>query len=156
MTIAEARASRSGQLTGQRFGRLVVLGLLGMGKCAYWTCRCRCGQARVVRGYNLTSGKTRSCGCLRAERSRARIMAATHRRYGTPILRQVLLEQVGHRERTAAQIFAAFGAEWGTCCERRLWRALAWLIEQGKVLRLGTRGSSEGGYVINFGKEELR
>lgn len=57
-------------LTGQRFGRLVVVeedvGYLTSGgkhRCA-WKCKCDCGNTTSVVTYQLTSGKTRSCGCL--------------------------------------------------------------------------------------------
>lgn len=30
-------------------------------------CRCDCGTERSVQGYNLSSGKSKSCGCLSAE-----------------------------------------------------------------------------------------
>jgi hypothetical protein len=54
-------------LTGQRFGRLVaqesvrrVNGRLG------WLCLCDCGNQHTVdQAWSLTSGNTRSCGCLK-------------------------------------------------------------------------------------------
>ena len=33
-----------------------------------WLCQCRCGNEVIVRGVQLTSGKTKSCGCLRIEK----------------------------------------------------------------------------------------
>lgn len=49
------------------FGRLTVLGYdHSAKKRAYYRCRCECGKEAVVYSGNLTSGKTRSCGCLRA------------------------------------------------------------------------------------------
>ena len=57
-------------ITGQRFGRLMVKGRAeGNGRPA-WRCQCDCGKPCVVVGEDLRSGKTRSCGCLRAEASR--------------------------------------------------------------------------------------
>jgi hypothetical protein len=56
-------------ITNQRFGRLVVLKLLGRtgdGK-VHWQCRCDCGNETSRRGGNLNSGRTRSCGCLHRE-----------------------------------------------------------------------------------------
>lgn len=35
-----------------------------------WLCQCRCGNEVIVRGVQLTSGKTKSCGCLRIEKAR--------------------------------------------------------------------------------------
>ena len=58
--------SRSKDLAGQRFGRLVVVEKAGTaGGRAQWLCRCDCGRECVANTYMLTSGKKRSCGCLR-------------------------------------------------------------------------------------------
>jgi hypothetical protein len=57
-------------LTGRRFGRLVVLGRDGAirGGHAAWRCRCDCGQVRVIVGRYLRDGAVHSCGCYRRER----------------------------------------------------------------------------------------
>ncbi|WP_317854728.1 zinc-ribbon domain-containing protein [Chakrabartyella piscis] len=52
-------------LTGQVFGRLTVLSYAGVNKETLWRCRCECGKEIVIVQNSLTSGKTRSCGCLR-------------------------------------------------------------------------------------------
>jgi hypothetical protein len=60
--------------TGQRYGRLVVIareGSDGHGS-AVWRCRCDCGRVIAVAGGNLQRLRSRSCGCYRAEASRAR------------------------------------------------------------------------------------
>ncbi len=73
-------------LTGARFGNVVVLGLdddrnkLEKGRCMrgeitkaklHWKCRCElCGNEFTVCGDNLRSGNTTSCGCERADRLR--------------------------------------------------------------------------------------
>lgn len=56
------------ELTGQRFGRLVVVERRGKicGLTA-WLCRCDCGKQTVVAVSDLTKGHTKSCGCLRNE-----------------------------------------------------------------------------------------
>ena len=54
-------------LTGQRFGKLVVIGLSSTGgknKPAIWNCKCDCGRFTNVRSCHLRGGRTRSCGCL--------------------------------------------------------------------------------------------
>lgn len=56
-------------LTGQRFGRLVALKVVGVNKYrrAIWLCECDCGETVEVARPNLIrqDGKgTRSCGCL--------------------------------------------------------------------------------------------
>jgi hypothetical protein len=57
-------------LTGQRFGRWIVLHFAGKtGRKYRWTCRCDCGVEKHVIDYHLTMGKTHSCGCLTAEKA---------------------------------------------------------------------------------------
>ena len=57
-------------LTGQRFGRLTVIGRAPSDKgCtnAKWRCRCDCGKETIVRGVTLRRGESKSCGCYRAD-----------------------------------------------------------------------------------------
>jgi hypothetical protein len=56
-------------LTGRRFGRLVALRYSDKndGRKA-WVCQCDCGTTKEIRGANLRSGHTTSCGCYVAER----------------------------------------------------------------------------------------
>ena len=52
-------------LTGQTFGYLTVLKLLGtVNRKAIFRCQCKCGNLKDVPGIQLTNGITRSCGCL--------------------------------------------------------------------------------------------
>lgn len=57
-------------LQGRRFERLTVKQYVGINKDhkASWLCVCDCGNSVVVSGKSLTSGNTKSCGCLRSER----------------------------------------------------------------------------------------
>lgn len=70
-------------LTGQRFGRLVVVRRAENAKCGRvrWECRCDCGNSTTIQGAHLLSGHTKSCGCLSKEESRQRHM--THGLYYT-------------------------------------------------------------------------
>lgn len=58
-------------LTGRRFGRLVVVGKSHKNENRLWfyECVCDCGEERIIRGNSLTQSKnpTRSCGCLQRE-----------------------------------------------------------------------------------------
>lgn len=69
-------------LTGQRFGRLTVLergedyisppSATGYGDRTVsprWICQCDCGRRVLVMGASLRRGASRSCGCLRRERT---------------------------------------------------------------------------------------
>lgn len=66
-------------LTGRRFGRLVVLSrnpnkVAGQIK---WDCRCDCGVEKPVTGMHLRTGAAVSCGCHRVE-----LMASRYRTHG--------------------------------------------------------------------------
>ena len=52
-------------LTGQRFGKLVVVSLSDVrkGNRRVWRCKCSCGNYTEVITKSLTSGNTKSCGC---------------------------------------------------------------------------------------------
>ena len=70
-------------LTGERFGRLVVLreaepvvDVRGK-KFRAWLCKCDCGNEAIIRQTQLRSGGTRSCGCLHKE-----ITAKIHMTHG--------------------------------------------------------------------------
>lgn len=53
-------------LTGKRYGSLLVINRADADRFRYarWNCVCDCGNKAVVRGASLTSGNTRTCGCL--------------------------------------------------------------------------------------------
>ena len=65
-------------LTGQKFGRLLVLYECGRSKAGQvlWKCRCDCGNECVVRSDQLKNQRTQSCGCL--NRDRVRECKTTH------------------------------------------------------------------------------
>lgn len=52
-------------LTGQKFGKLKVIGFAGMDKHhnKSWLCECECGNQKVVRQGSLVNEITSSCGC---------------------------------------------------------------------------------------------
>lgn len=54
-------------LTGQRFGRLVTIEVVGKDKYydKLWRCICDCGKETIVRQGHLRSGHSQSCGCMR-------------------------------------------------------------------------------------------
>lgn len=56
-------------LTGQEFGRLIVLERdmekpIGKNCPVYWKCKCKCGNIVSVRSGHLRDNTTTSCGCL--------------------------------------------------------------------------------------------
>ena len=71
-------------LTGQRFGRFVVIKRVeNKGGTTVWFCRCDCGKEKNVLSSHLRSGRVRSCNCLRIERSvEANFIDLTGQRFG--------------------------------------------------------------------------
>lgn len=64
-------AGKLNDLTGQRFGRLLVKHHLEfINHKTYWICLCDCGREVKGRSDQLLSGNTRSCGCLFVEASK--------------------------------------------------------------------------------------
>jgi hypothetical protein len=61
-------AARFDDISGKKFHRVTVIGLLGKFKGrVYWSCRCQCGRTKAIQGDLLRCGMTRSCGCLMRE-----------------------------------------------------------------------------------------
>lgn len=62
-------------LTNQIFGRLIALHPTEKRKqgCIVWECQCECGKILEVPSRSLTSGNTKSCGCLNQDLRVARI-----------------------------------------------------------------------------------
>lgn len=110
-------------LTGQRFGRLVVISAApkSMGRNARWNCLCDCGNRSTPREYNLVAGLTQSCGCTWATR---RLTADTtkhgHARgHGTREYRSWCSMMTRCFNKADAS-YAKYGAAGITVCER--WR----------------------------------
>lgn len=64
--------NRTKDLVGQRFTLLTVIsedenskGITS--RCAFWKCQCDCGTILTVPSNQLSSGRTKSCGCAKGE-----------------------------------------------------------------------------------------
>lgn len=59
---------------GQRFGRLVIVELHRIDERhrKFFICRCDCGGQKVIQASLMSSGNTKSCGCLQADVKRAK------------------------------------------------------------------------------------
>lgn len=71
----ERSVRRAGDITGQRFGRLVVTGVSEQTrersdgrKTRLWVCVCDCGGQALCSTAPLRSGQTTTCGCGQADR----------------------------------------------------------------------------------------
>lgn len=71
-------------LSGKKFSRLTAICPSGKDKHrnVLWRCLCECGRETVVSATALKRGKTKSCGCLKAEilmkRNRTHSLSGTH------------------------------------------------------------------------------
>lgn len=56
-------------LVGEKFHYLEVVSFSHFAKSGHtmWLCKCKCGNTKVVEQFNLTSGRTKSCGCLKRQ-----------------------------------------------------------------------------------------
>lgn len=61
-------------LTGKRYERWLVISRASNGSSGArrWHCRCDCGNYGVVHATSLSSGNSRSCGCLKKEKTAQR------------------------------------------------------------------------------------
>ncbi len=75
-------------LTGKRFGKLVVLEeakpyIQPNGrKRLQWLCQCDCGNQKIILGDNLRGKKTESCGCLKKQKGLERLVDLTGQKFG--------------------------------------------------------------------------
>lgn len=95
-----------------KFGRLTVLSRAANDRFGRtrWHVRCECGSERIVAGYQLRGGHTRSCGCLRG-RERRHGMKGTPTHNSWCAMKQ-RCQYPGHVE------FARYGGRGITVCER--------------------------------------
>lgn len=105
-------------LTGQKFGRLTVVGLADTEtRKTYWICKCDCGNMKSVRSDSLLCGAIKSCGCLK--RKQDEINLTKHHRHKMSGTR-IYLEWSGMKSRCYNKNDTRY-ADWGgrgiTVCE---------------------------------------
>jgi hypothetical protein len=104
-------------LTGERFGRLLVHKADGYNKHhqLYWLCECDCGKHKHVLGYSLRNGVTQSCGCLHKETTAA--INLKHGMTRTPIYGQwhSMMQRCYDKN---SQAYDRYGARGITVCDR--------------------------------------
>lgn len=73
-------------IKGKKFGRWTIVSSKPKYKGQkMWLCKCDCGKEAIVRGTSLTSGASRSCGCL--QKDATRIANTKHGHYDTRLHR---------------------------------------------------------------------
>jgi hypothetical protein len=104
------------ELTGQRFGKLTVVGrntIKSLSGNTRWDCICDCSKQVTVIGSSLVSGNTSSCGCLQKER------ATTHGMSNSPEY-QSWSTMIRRCTNPDDQAYSDYGRRGITICER--WR----------------------------------
>jgi len=106
-------------LTGIRYGRLVVIkrGPNGKSGMTKWECRCDCGKTTIVFGAALRGGDTKSCGCLHAEWSAK--YHTIHGKCGT-VEHQIWKSIIGRCENANSTSFPRYGGRGIKICPE--WR----------------------------------
>ena len=94
---------------GMRYGRLLVIEHAGRNPRHkhQWLCKCDCGKEKIVVGDNLSTNRSRSCGCLKAE-----FLAAKGNQFGLLIDRYdaIMRVQYSHlKRRDTKMIFKVRG-----------------------------------------------
>lgn len=134
--------ARFHDMAGQRFGRLVVLTVVGKATdgSLKWKCRCDCGSFHVVSSANLRNGHVSSCGCFRRETRR------THGLYRAPEYKiwSEMIQRCGNPNNAQ---YAQYGGRGIVVCERWL-RFEIFYADMGqrprRVLTLERRDNNEG------------
>ena len=101
-------------LTGKVFGRLTVIAFAGKQR---WHVRCECGTECVRSRGDLTSGDTKSCGCLRKEvtsQTKGKHHKCKTREYG------IWSKMIGRCENPKDHKFPVYGGRGISVCNR--WR----------------------------------
>lgn len=106
-------------LTGSSFGEWVVLSYSHTDKrgSLSWVCRCSCGTISEVSGNNLKSGKTTSCGCMKARKTADR--STTHGMSKTRVYKiwAGMIQRCTNQNRAAYKYYGGRGI---SICDR--WR----------------------------------
>ena len=127
-------------LVGRKFGRLEVKEYSHKNKwvASYWKCLCDCGNTKVVRGSSLTSGATRSCGCLLKEVAIARSTIHGQHKSITYKARRGMLDRCYNPN---SKSYKHYGGRGITVCDR-------WLGKDGFINFLDDMGDCPKGMAI--------
>lgn len=132
-------------LTGKRFGKLVVIKRADNDKSGnrMWLCQCDCGTQKVIGGRHLSRGVTKSCGCGQHSRGNLRHGQRHTRLY------KIWCDIKYRCDNSSATGFKNYGGRGITVCDE--WREFEpfydWAISHGYRENLTIdRVNNEGNY----------
>jgi len=106
-------------IAGQRFGRLFVISFshVNSGRHAIWNCLCDCGNQCQVESTRITSGRTKSCGCLNPD-----VVSKTNSTHGfsNHYLWNTYYKMIARCHVPSDRSYKRYGARGIVVCER--WR----------------------------------
>lgn len=135
-------------IAGQVFGRLTAIEPTGDMRwgVSMWRCMCTCGKTHTAPVNKLKDGAVRSCGCLKAEVTKA--TSTKHGDYGSPTYSSwdSMIQRCANKNQTAYKRYGGAGI---TVCDR-------WLQYENFLADMGPRPDgmsldridSLGNYVI--------
>jgi len=106
-------------ITGMKFGRWTVIRKVKSKSRTRWLCRCECGTEKEIQGAGITSGRSKSCGCLRAELPMTNLLKSVtrHGKTNTPTWKSwwAMIKRCSYKN---AINFERYGGRGISVCER--------------------------------------
>lgn len=137
-------------LTGHRFERITVLSFCEIRNHAvYWNCICDCGAKTIVKGSNLLSGRTKSCGCY--QKDAAKEFMTKHGQTDSR-LHNIWIQMRSRCDKPFNQAYGAYGGRGISVCAE--WQSFDnffnWSIKNGyaedlSIDRVDVNGNYEPG-----------
>lgn len=126
-------------LTGQKFGRVTVLGFAGIDdkSITFWYCRCDCGNITKVRAGGLKIGDSISCGCFNKQRLKEANTTHGHaRNYNQSTTFSIWCSMLARCNNKKSNAYKDYGGRGITVCKR--WESFENFLED-----MGERPSKE-------------
>lgn len=137
-------------ITNQRFGKLFVIKNVGKldKKNYFWECQCDCGKIVTIKGSNLRSGNTKSCGCGRYDGLKKYNIEQSEKaklKKGEKFGKLTVIEDLGFRPHVKGH-----NRRWYKCvCDCGNEKEVQGnMLKQGQVISCGKCISSKGEYLI--------
>lgn len=139
---------RGKDLRGEKFGRLTPLYPLEkrVKRFIVWHCICDCGNECDVIGSHLTSGHTKSCGCLQSEKAKeigsSHFKDLTGKQFGRLTVIKRVEDYISNNSRQVQYLCQC------NCENHTLIKVLSSNLKQGNTMSCGCIGVSKGEYII--------